>query len=104
MFSISLTVGPDRADIGLALSAALIAANPVGSAAGRGTIRLWNVDDNATAYLNFGDAEPDASVSGIPLPIGERFQEDIQVTPDGGVWAWSGSEGTRLKALVMGWS
>ena len=104
MHSFSLTIGPTRVDIGLALSAALIAENPVGSAAGRGSVKIFNVDDNATAYLHFGDTEPDASVSGIPIPIGQRFPEDIQITPAGGVWAWSGSAGTRLAVLVLEWS
>ena len=106
MHSFSLTVGPDRADIGAALSAAIATENPTGPAdsRGRGHVRLFNVDDNATAYLHFGDTEPDADVSGILLPIGERFPEDIQIKPAGGVWVWSGSEGTRLSALVVGWS
>ena len=101
-----LIVGPDRADIGVALSAAIATENPTGpvDGRGRGLVRLFNVDDNAVAYLHFGDTEPDADVAGIPLPIGGLFPEDIQITPDGGVWAWSGSEGTRLHALVVGWS
>ena len=106
MFSISLTVGPDRADIGLALSAAIATENPTGPVAdrGRATVRLFNDDDNAAAYLHFGDTEPDASVSGIPIPIGGHFPEDIQVTPAGNVWAWAGKAETRLTALVLGWS
>ena len=104
MHSFSIQVGPNKADIGVALSAAIAAENPVGSTAGRGVVRLFNTDDNASVYLSFGNTEPGSDVAGILLPIGQRFPEDIQITSDGGVWAWSGSEGTRLNALVVGWS
>ena len=104
MHSLALTVGPDRADIGLVLSAALITENPTGSADGRGLIRLFNVDDNSTVYLAFGDTEPGAAESGVPLPIGGEFSEDIHITPAGGVWAWANKTGTKLQAVVVGWS
>ena len=107
MHSFSLTVGPDRADIGLALSAAIATENPVGpvDSRGRGTVRLFNIDDNSTAYLHLDDdTEPDASVSGIPIPIGGEFSGDIQITPSGGVWCWANKSGTKLQALVVGWS
>ena len=105
MHSLALTVGPDRADIGAALSTAIATENAVGrvSDRGRGTVRLYNVDDTAAAYLHFGDTEPGADVAGILLPIGQRFPEDIQITPAGGVWAWA-REGTKLQAVVVGWS
>lgn len=102
MHSLALTVGPDRADIGLVLSAALITENPTGSADGRGLIRLYNVDDNSAVYLAFGDTDPGAA--GVPLPIGGEFSEDIQITPAGGVWAWANKTGTKLQAVVVGWS
>lgn len=104
MYSIPLTVGPQKADIGLALSAAITAQNPVGSETGRGLVQLFNSDDNAAFYLAFGDTEPGADVAGIPVPIGGRFPDDLQITPNGGVWAWSNKTGTRLQAVIAGWS
>ena len=106
MHSLALTVGPGRADIGAALSTAIGTENAVGrvSDRGRGTVRLFNVDDNSTVYLAFGDTEPGAAESGVPLPIGGEFSEDIHITPAGGVWAWANKTGTKLQAVVVGWS
>ena len=102
MHSIFFTVGKVRTDIGVVLSDAIVAANP--SSSGRGAVRLYNVDDNAQCYLAFADAEPAADVAGIPIPFGAVFQDDIQVTPGGGCWAWSNMNGTKMQAVVTGWS
>ena len=105
MHSLALTVGPDRADIGLVLSAALITENPAGSADGRGLIRLFNVDDNSTVYLAFGDTEPGAAESGVPLPIGGEFSEDIHNHAGRRcVGLGPNKTGTKLQAVVVGWS
>ena len=105
MHSIALTVGPqkDRYRAG-SLGCADRRKSHVGSADGRGVIQLHNVDGNASFYLAFGDTEPGPGAAGIPVPVGKRFPEDIQITPDGGVWAWANKAGTKLQAVVVGWS
>ena len=70
---------------------------------GRGTVRLFNVDDNSTVYLAFGDTEPGAAESGFHYPSAANFQKTF-TSRRPAVWAWANKTGTKLQAVVVGWS
>ena len=104
MTTLPLTINAAPADIRAALSAALIAENPVGSAAGRGSFKLFNSDESSTIYLLEQVDQPDGSISGIPILFGRSFPEDLDILPNGGLWCWSGADGTKALALILRWS
>ncbi len=124
-----LTIDKAPADIGLALSAQVLAATtasrlaanaasypdatpddpapPAVPGTGRAVMRLCNVDDNATIYLAFQKAAPDGSdpmfpaVTGIPVRLGEWFPHDLDIWEEGGIWAWASRDGTKAVALLV---
>ena len=104
MATLPLNVNAVPADIGATLSAAIAAENPVGSSAGRGVVRLCNTDDSATIYLAVQVGVPDGTVPGVPVRVGEWFPEDLEITPDGGLWAWTARAEAKVTALVTRWS
>ena len=108
MTTLPVTVNKVPADIGVALSAAIEAENPVGpmSMRGRGRVRLFNSSGNARLYVGVQDTAPDASVPGVLVRPGAWWlpDEDLEITPAGGVWAWSNRDGAKITALVTAWS
>ena len=105
MTTLPITLGPAPTDIGVVLSVALEAENPVGPAGGRGrgSVRLCNSSGNARIYLAIQKLEPGVDVPGIPVRVGEWYPEPLQITPAGGVWAWAGRDGTQITVIVVGW-
>ena len=106
MATLGVIVNRAPADIGVALSAAIAAENPVGPmlTRGRGCVRLCNTSGNARLYVALQDTAPDASVPGIPVFVGAWFPGNLQITPDGGVWAWASRDDATMTALVTAWS
>ena len=106
MDTLPLTVDTVPADIGVALSAALAAANPVGPMSGRGRalVRLCNTSGNARLYLAVQADAPDGTVPGIPVRVGDWYPLDLQITPAGGIWAWASRDGAKIMAQVVRWS
>ena len=105
MTTLPITLGPAPTDIGVVLSAAIAVENPTNPTAllGRGLVRLCNSSGRDRIYLVIQELEPGADVPGIPVRVGEWYPEPLQITPDGGIWAWAGSDSTQITALVVGW-
>lgn len=110
MATLPVSVGTAPVDIGVALSAAMAAANPVGPMAsrGRGRVRLFNSAGNASLYVLIRATTPDGGVPPIRVRPGEWFPNDLEVRPatDGGdrVWCWATRDDATCTALVTRWS
>ena len=108
MTTLPVTVDRAPVDIGVALSAAISAANPVGPMAtrGRGYVRLFNATVDAQLYVTLGDSAPDGSVPPVRVRPGEWYPEDLQIVPAGGdrIWAWATRDDASITAVVTGWS
>ena len=112
MAHLAVTVGKAPADIGIPLSAAIAAENPVGPVArrGRGAVSLFNSAGNASLYVHVGATAPDGSVPPVRVRPGEWYRADdaLQVWPaaDGGerIWAWASRDDASITAVVTQWS
>ena len=112
MAHLAVTVGKAPVDIGVALSAAIAAENPVGpmSTRGRGAVSLFNSSGNASLYVHIGESAPDESIPPVRVRPGEWYVADdaLQVRPaaDGGdrIWAWATRDDASITAVVTQWS
>ena len=112
MAHLAVTVGKAPVDIGIALSVAIAAENPVGpmSTRGRGAVSLFNSSGNASLYVSLGETAPDGSVPPVRVRPGEWYLADdaLQVRPaaDGGerIWAWASRDDATMTAIVTQWS
>ena len=105
MDTTTITLGTAPTDIGASLSAGIFTdtTRPAGSVQGRGSIRLYNAAVDASIYVAVQDTTPDGDTAAVRVRPQTWFPIELQVTPDGGVWAWASRADTKASAWVTSW-